>query len=375
MLHAPRERAGRAARSAACGAARARRSSVEAVEVVVARRAVGAERDDDAGRDQLGHAAQMPDASLRFDDGHVQTCAPRAASSARSSSAEVDAVRDARVRAEQAELVEHDDVVLAEPLAHERDLAACSRSRACGCRRRAPSPARRPRGAARRCTTARTAARTRSAGGRRRRRASARSAARDSSSERCVDSRSPGRDLRIVGVHHRLADRRADAALLGGREDLRRCDGPCPCRGSRSCRRAAARRTRARRRAAPRPRRARPRTARSPCGASRAARGRRRGRARASGRCGRAPARAPASRRSRRSRGSCSRASAACSVPPTWTIAPSRVATSPASTRCCGSIVRIVPPRKMTSLTAARRPRSHRAAARRPSSCGARPAG
>ena len=218
----------------------------EAVEVVVAGRAVGAERDRRRPRRSAPGSARCPSASLRFDDGQWQTCAPRCGEQARSSSVRWIAVRDARVRAEQAELVEDDDVVLAEPLADERDLAAVLARVGVDARRRAPSPARRPRAAARRCTTARTAARTRSAADRRRRRASARSAARTRRARRCVVSRRPGGICGSPRVHHRLADRRADAGALGAPRRSRRCDAPCPCRGSRWCRRAAARRTRAR---------------------------------------------------------------------------------------------------------------------------------
>ena len=113
-------------------------------------------------------SGQMPEASLRFDDGQLRTCAPRAARQRTFGPfRRVDAVGDARVRPEQAGLVEDDDVVLAEPLADRRDISpGVLASRGCGCAHRGPSPwtpdlAQQ----ARRCTRARTAARTRSAGG------------------------------------------------------------------------------------------------------------------------------------------------------------------------------------------------------------------
>jgi len=95
---------------------------------------------------------QMPDASFKFDDGQWQTCAPARREQALLFVRQVDAVRDACVRTEQAELVEDDDVVLAERRARDqRDLAGFSLAwvwirtpcHALRCR---------PRGAARRCT-------------------------------------------------------------------------------------------------------------------------------------------------------------------------------------------------------------------------------
>jgi hypothetical protein len=168
----------------------------------------------------------------------------------------------------------------------------------------------RPRGAARRCTTARTAARRRSAGDRRRRRASARSAPRWRASDAWVDSRSPG------GIAGRARPSSPCRSWRGcrcarRRRTPRRCDAPSPCRGSRWCRRATARPRQLGRRSARR-RRARPRTATPPGAASRAARDRRRGRGPGSGRCGRGPGPGPASPRSRWRRRSRSRAGSGC---------------------------------------------------------------
>ncbi len=176
------------------------------------------------------------------------------------------------------------------------------------------APGRRPRGAARRCTTARSAARTRTAAGRRPPRASAGSAPLTRRVTRawsregpagCADRARPSSPCRSWrGSPRPRRPRRSD-----------RCGAPSPCRGSPSCPRATARHTRARPPPSRHARRAPPRTARSPGATSRVARDRRRGRARGSGRCGRGPGPGPASRRSRCSRGPRSRRPRACTGP------------------------------------------------------------
>ena len=116
-----------------------------------------------------------------------------------------------------------------------------------------PARARRPRAAAPRCTTARSAARRRSAAGRRRRRASARAARRPRRATRRVVSRRPGGHA--VAARPSSPCRRWRAGRVARRRRRsRRCGAPCPCRGSRWCRRASssARGELAPRRASPR---------------------------------------------------------------------------------------------------------------------------
>ena len=332
----------------------------EAVEVVVARRAVGAERDRDAGRDQLG--------DWRDARGELEV--------RRRAVADVRAARSRAARARR-----RDEVDRSGRCSVRRRAGRARRGRrCCPCRTAArtsatspmfslawvwmphaarASPARRPRAAARRCTTARSAARTRSAAGRRRRRASARSARRTRRATPASSRAAPAGSADRARPSSPCRSSRGCRSARRRRRS-RRCDAPCPCRGSRSCRRAAARRTRARRARASRRLvergLVRPDHAAQPVeqlevvGA--AARERLAGVDVRLDQAGHHDAAGAVDDRV------VARA-AACTSPPTWTIAPSTHATSPASTRCAGSIVRIVPPRKISLASRAARRREN----------------